>query len=73
MPGSEETVDDYQEAGDIGRNGHRPVETYDLQEEHTTGLSGGGEVKCIHGYPKGKGCYLCDPNHPYRLKEGAAT
>ena len=25
--------------------------------------------KCIHGYPSGKGCYSCDPNHPYRLKE----
>ncbi len=29
--------------------------------------------RCIHGYQKGKGCYLCDPNHPQRLKERAAT
>ncbi len=21
---------------------------------------------CIHGNPGGKGCYCCDPNHPYR-------
>ena len=21
---------------------------------------------CIHGYPDGTGCYLCDPSHPYR-------
>jgi hypothetical protein len=21
---------------------------------------------CIHGYPAGTGCYLCDPSHPYR-------
>ena len=27
--------------------------------------------RCNHGHPGGKGCYLCDPNHPYRLKEGA--
>jgi hypothetical protein len=25
---------------------------------------------CTHGYASGKGCYCCDPNHPYRLKEG---
>jgi hypothetical protein len=23
-------------------------------------------VRCIHGLPRGKGCYLCDPDHPYR-------
>jgi hypothetical protein len=23
-------------------------------------------VICIHGFPNGKGCYLCDPDHPYR-------
>jgi hypothetical protein len=23
-------------------------------------------VRCIHNYPGGKGCYLCDPEHPYR-------
>jgi hypothetical protein len=26
---------------------------------------------CIHDYPGGKNCYLCDPNHPYRVKERA--
>jgi hypothetical protein len=29
-----------------------------------------GADKCIHGFASGEGCYLCDPNHPYRLKEG---
>jgi hypothetical protein len=24
------------------------------------------ELTCIHGYSDGKGCYLCDPSHPYR-------
>jgi len=28
--------------------------------------------ECIHGFSGGRGCYLCDSNHPYRLKEGAA-
>ena len=28
--------------------------------------------ECSHGYSGGKGCYLCDPNHPYRKKEGVA-
>ena len=23
-----------------------------------------------YGYPWGKGCYLCDPDHPYRAKGG---
>jgi hypothetical protein len=27
---------------------------------------------CNHGYPGGKGCYLCDSGHPYRKKEGEA-
>ena len=25
---------------------------------------------CAHGYPQGKGCYLCDPDHPYRARGG---
>ena len=25
--------------------------------------------ECGHGYPGGKGCYLCDTNHPYREKK----
>jgi hypothetical protein len=24
------------------------------------------ELTCIHGYPDGTRCYLCDPGHPYR-------
>ena len=31
------------------------------------GYSEGSEpIKCIHGFAGGKGCYLCDPNHPAR-------
>jgi hypothetical protein len=29
--------------------------------------------ECIHNHPGGKGCYVCDPNHPYRHKVGAGT
>lgn len=25
-------------------------------------------ARCMHGYPAGVGCYLCDPDHPYRTK-----
>jgi transcriptional regulator with XRE-family HTH domain len=35
------------------------------------GTSEDSEPLCNHEYPGGKGCYLCDPNHPYRLKEEA--
>ncbi len=31
-------------------------------EECMAGL----EPDCLHGYTRGKGCYLCDPEHPYR-------
>jgi hypothetical protein len=27
-------------------------------------------AQCGHGYPGGKGCYLCDPRHPYRFEQG---
>jgi hypothetical protein len=48
-------------------------------EEPVSGVSGGFEdedndsVVCVHGYPGGQGCYSCDPNHPYRLKEGTTV
>ena len=28
--------------------------------------------RCNHGFPRGEGCYLCDPDHPYRKKERTA-
>jgi hypothetical protein len=63
--------DSQREPGVSGQNGHRPIETDDLQEKHATGRTGGGEAKCIHDFAGGRGCYLCDPNHPTRIKEGA--
>jgi hypothetical protein len=48
-------------------------------EARASGLSGGfkggdndGAV-CIHDYLNGAGCYLCDPRHPYRLKQGGTA
>jgi hypothetical protein len=35
-------------------------------------VQGGYRQRCIHGFPDGAGCYLCDANHPYRLKQGGA-
>ena len=39
-----------------------------LEEEGQRCQEGQGshEPRCIHGYPDGAGCYLCDPSHPYR-------
>jgi hypothetical protein len=25
--------------------------------------------RCIHGFPEGAGCYLCDPEHPFRRRQ----
>jgi hypothetical protein len=42
-------------------------------------LKGGQEVqegyrqRCMHGFPGGARCYLCDPNHPYRLEQGGVS
>ncbi len=46
----------------------------DVQDGQRSSLPEGGHLEdCIHDYPGGKGCYLCDPNHPYRQKQGAKT
>jgi hypothetical protein len=38
--------------------------------ETVDGRFTGEPARCVHGYPRGKGCYLCDPDHPYRAKGG---
>jgi hypothetical protein len=73
VPDKPSPDDTEREAGASGRSGHRPVETADLREEHASGRTGGEEEMCIHGLRSGKGCYLCDPQHPYRLKSEATT
>ena len=43
-----------------------------VQDGHRSNLPGGDHLQqCGHGYPDGKGCYICDPDHPYR-KNGDA-
>ncbi len=38
-------------------------------KEEGQGGQGCHEPRCIHDHPGGKGCYVCDPDHPYRLKQ----
>ena len=40
------------------------IETQPLKNANSGTLK-----ECGHGFLGGKGCYLCDPNHPYRNKE----
>jgi AAA domain len=57
---------------DAGRGGENPV--YMSEEgQGDQGCQGGHETRCKHGYLGGAGCYLCDPQHPYRLKQGGAA
>ena len=46
-----------------------------LREESQGGQQCQGDhaPRCIHGLVGGKGCYLCGPTHPYRLKQVGAT
>jgi hypothetical protein len=46
----------------------------DVQDGQPASLLEGGHLReCGHGLQGGKGCYLCDPEHPYRLKSEATT
>jgi hypothetical protein len=36
-------------------------------------LKTGHLKRCIHDFPGGKGCYVCDLQHPYRLQSEAVT
>jgi len=46
----------------------------DVQGGQPSRLPEGGHLKeCGHGFQGGKGCYLCDPEHPYRLKSEPTT
>jgi hypothetical protein len=45
----------------------------DVQDGQRSRLPEGGHLEeCIHRFSGGKGCYVCDPDHPYRKKEGTA-
>lgn len=68
VPDSSDEYNNYRETGTAGRKGHRLVESDDLREKQPTGQAGSEKSLCIHGYRGGVRCYVCDPNHPYRLK-----
>jgi hypothetical protein len=72
-PDNEEEANGYREACATGRNGRRPPEIANLQEEDARGRTGTEGKMCIHGFAGGKGCYLCDPKHPFRVKSEATT
>jgi hypothetical protein len=45
----------------------------DVQDGQRSSLPEGGHLKeCGHGYEGGKGCYLCDLEHPYRKNGGVS-
>lgn len=62
--------------GSLGKdaNPEREDSAY-LGEEVQGGqeVHGDHERRCKHGLRGGVGCYLCDPRHPYRLKQGGAA
>lgn len=39
------------------------TEVMEVMDSHNEG-GDASPVTCIHGYPGGKGCYLCDSDHP---------
>jgi hypothetical protein len=62
--------------GPLGKDANaKGADSAYLREEGQGGQEGqvDNEASCIHGFRGGKGCYLCDPNHPYRLKQGGAA
>jgi len=45
----------------------------DVQGGQRSSLPEGGHLEgCINGFQGGRGCYLCDPDHPYRKNEGVS-
>src|SRR5918998_235000 len=62
--------------GPLGKDANvKQFESAYLKEEGQGCQEGHADHKptCIHGYPDGPGCYLCDPKHPYRLKHGGVA
>ena len=59
----------------LGHLEHLGVDEQLAEGEDAQGVQGAQEnqltepeqlVRCIHDFPNGKGCYLCDLDHPYR-------
>jgi hypothetical protein len=59
--------------GEMGTDANpEPANSAYLPEEGQQ-VQADNERRCIHGLRGGMGCYLCDPRHPYRLKQGGAA
>jgi hypothetical protein len=59
------------------RGSHEPLEESTVDKQDSGSREGQGDQEdhvsgnehleqCIHGFAGGKGCYLCDPEHPFR-------
>ena len=73
--GQSPTVGTLGTVGPLGNNAKDvPAESAYLREGGQGCQEGQGdqELRCKHEYPGGKGCYLCDPKHPLRLKQDGA-
>jgi hypothetical protein len=58
--------------GPLGKDANpEPANSAYLREEDQGCQEGQGDhgPRCIHGFPDGAGCYLCDPEHPFRRKD----
>jgi hypothetical protein len=58
--------------GSLGKDANpEPDNSAYLREEDQGCQEGQGDQgpRCIHGFPDGAGCYLCDPEHPFRRKQ----
>ena len=52
----------------LGKGGSLNQDTGETIKAATVGIL----KDCGHGYEDGKGCYLCDPDHPYRKNGGSS-
>jgi hypothetical protein len=52
------------------QNPHKQADVTDVTETPGTGEDAHSPITCIHNYPEGKGCYLCDLDHPYHKEDG---
>jgi hypothetical protein len=53
------------------QNPHKQADVTDVTDNPGTREDAYSPITCIHNYPEGEGCYICDPDHPYRLGGGA--
>jgi hypothetical protein len=62
--------------GPLGKDANREPDNSAYLPEEDQGGQGSQRnhgQRCIHDFPGGVGCYLCDSQHPYRLKQGSTV